>query len=59
MRHISLLLWGEAWTDIFHLSVSARKLYKQIRPWDTLAYCCEVKQPTDIYHLSVAARYTI
>ena len=30
----------------FYLSVAARKI-EQIRPWDTLACCWDVKQPTN------------
>ena len=30
----------------FYLSVAAHKIV-QIRPWDTLACCCDVKQPTN------------
>ena len=31
----------------FCLSVAARKLSEQIRPWDTLACCWDIKQPTN------------
>ena len=31
----------------FYLSVAAHKLSEQIRPWDTLACCWDVKQPTN------------
>ena len=50
---VSILWLGEVERLIcnFYLSVAARKkilkLSKQIRPWDTLACCWDVKQPTN------------
>ena len=44
------ILWlgeVESWICNFYLSVAARKLSEQIRPWDTLACCWDVKQPTN------------
>ena len=32
----------------FYLSVAAHKI-EQVRPWDTLAYCWDVKQPANNY----------
>ena len=44
---VSTLWLGEveSWICNFYLSVAARKIV-QIRPWDTLACCWDVKQPT-------------
>ena len=44
---VSILWLGEVESLIcnFYLSVAARKI-EQIRPWDTLACCWDVKQPT-------------
>ena len=46
---VSILWLGEVerWICNFYLSVAARTLSKQIRPWDTLACCWDVKQPTN------------
>ena len=45
---VSILWLGEVeiWICSFYLSVAARK-FVQIRPWDTLACCWDVKQPTN------------
>ena len=45
---VSILWLGEmeSWICNFYLSVAARKIV-QIRPWDTLACCWDVKQPTN------------
>ena len=45
---VSILWPGEVerWSCNFYLSVAACKI-KQIRPWDTLACCWDVKQPTN------------
>ena len=45
---ISILWLGEmeSWICNFCLSVAARNIV-QIRPWDTLACCWDVKQPTN------------
>ena len=37
----------ESWICNFYLSVAAHKLSSQIRPWDTLACCWDVKQQTN------------
>ena len=44
---VSILWLGEIESLIcsFYLSVAARKIV-QIRPWDTLACCRDIKQPT-------------
>ena len=46
---VSVLWLGEVERLIcnFCLSVAARKLSEQIRPWDTLACCWDIKQPTN------------
>ena len=46
---VSILWLGEVESLICnsYLSVAARKLSEQIRPWDTLACCWDVKQPTN------------
>ena len=41
----------------FYLSVAARKI-EQIRPWDTLACCWDVKQPTNKQTLCVGCNIT-
>ena len=45
---VSMLWLGkmESWICNFYLSVAAREI-EQIRPWDTLACCWDVKQPTN------------
>ena len=46
---VSILWLGEveSLSCNFYLSVAARKLSVQIRPWDALACCWDVKQPTN------------
>ena len=50
---VSILWLGEMESLVcnFLLSVVARKISEQIRPWDTLACCWEVKQPTIFYRV--------
>ena len=40
LKEVESLIWN------FYLSVAAHKIV-QIRPWDTLACCWDVKQPTN------------
>ena len=48
-HHVSILWVGEVESLIcnFYLGVAACKLSVQIHPWDTLACCWDIKQPTN------------
>ena len=44
---VSILWLGEVESLIYNFYLSALKIVEQIHPWDTLACCWDVKQPTN------------